>query len=47
MIAKSDALIPKTSLETGIYQLVPVTNLMIAKSDALLVKISAVTNSYP
>lgn len=47
VIAKSDALIPETSLETGIYQLVPVTNLMIAKSDALLVKISPVTNSYP
>ena len=47
VIAKSDALIPEISLETGIYQLVPVTNLMIAKSDALLVKISPVTNSYP
>jgi hypothetical protein len=47
VIAKSDALIPETPLETGIYQLVPVTNSMIAKSDALLVKISPVTNSYP
>lgn len=47
MIAKGDALITETSLETGIYQLVPVTNSLIAKSDALLVKISPFTNSYP
>jgi hypothetical protein len=47
VIAKSDALIQENPVETGIYQLIPVTHLAIAKSDALIVKISPITNSYP
>ena len=45
-VAKCDALIAKTSVKTGIYELVPVSHAGVAKCDALIVEISVVTNSY-
>ena len=45
-LAKSDALLHKTSINSGIYRLIPVLANNLAKSDALFVKIDLITTGY-
>lgn len=45
-LAKSDALLQKTPINSGVYRLIPVLANNLAKSDALFVKIDLITTGY-
>src|SRR3989338_8437239 len=45
-VAKCDALIAKTPLKAGIYELVPVSHAGVAKCDALIVEISVIPKGF-